>query len=206
MKNRLRSTLLAGLAAGTLATATLTVGGVATLPAAGVEAPPSAPIPRLETLDRGLVAVPTDEGVFLSWRLLAGEASGAGETGLTGTDFVVYRDDVPIATVTDSTNYRDDAGTAASVYRVAPVTAGVEAAASEAAIAMDAGFLDIALQRPEGGVTPAGEEYTYSANDVSVGDVDGDGRYEFIVKWDPSNSKDVSQVGYTGGVYIDTYS
>ena len=37
--------------------------------------------------------------------------------------------------------------------------------------------------------------YTYSANDVSVGDVDGDGAYEYVVKWDPSNSKDVSQRG-----------
>jgi hypothetical protein len=40
---------------------------------------------------------------------------------------------------------------------------------------------------------------------VSVGDVDGDGQYEYVVKWDPSNSKDVSQVGYTGPIYIDTY-
>ena len=40
---------------------------------------------------------------------------------------------------------------------------------------------------------------------MSVGDVDGDGEYEYVVKWDPSNSKDVSQVGYTGPVYIDTY-
>lgn len=36
---------------------------------------------------------------------------------------------------------------------------------------------------PKGGITPAGEEYTYSANDISVGDVDGE--YEYIVKWDP---------------------
>ena len=40
---------------------------------------------------------------------------------------------------------------------------------------------------------------------MSVGDVDGDGVYEYVVKWDPSNSKDVSQVGYTGPVYVDTY-
>lgn len=203
MMNRLRSTLLAGLTAGTLAAA-----GFIALPAAGAEPPgaAAAPVPRLESLDRGLVAVATNEGVFLSWRLLAGEASGAGETGLTGADFVVYRDDEPIATVTDSTNFRDDAGTAASVYRVAAVTAGVEAPASEPAVAMGDGFLDIALQRPSDGVTPAGEAYTYAAGDVSVGDVDGDGQYEFVVKWDPSNAKDVSQVGYTGGVYIDTYS
>lgn len=37
------------------------------------------------------------------------------------------------------------------------------------------------------------------------GDVDGDGQYEYVVKWDPSNSKDVSQVGYTGNVYVDAY-
>ena len=208
MKNTFRSAALTGLAAGSLL-----VGGLVAAPAAGAApqvamnaSPSDAPVPRLESLDRGLVAVTTSEGVFLSWRLLAGEASGAGETGLTGTDFVVYRDGEPIATVTDSTSMRDDAGTAASVYRVAAVTAGVETAPSEPAIGMDDGFLDIPLQRPDGGVTPAGEAYTYSANDVSVGDVDGDGRYEFIVKWDPSNSKDVSQVGYTGSVYVDTYT
>ena len=46
---------------------------------------------------------------------------------------------------------------------------------------------------------------TYSANDCEVADVDGDGEYEYFVKWDPSQSKDVSQVGYTGNAYIDCY-
>ena len=51
-----------------------------------------------------------------------------------------------------------------------------------------------------------GVDYTYSANDLSVGDLDGDGDYEFIVKWDPSNAKDNSQSGYTGNVYLDAYT
>ena len=38
--------------------------------------------------------------------------------------------------------------------------------------------IDLPLRRPAGGVTPAGESYTYAANDMSVGDVDGDGTYE----------------------------
>lgn len=207
MKNTFRSTLLAGLTVATLA-----AGGVVVAPAASAEpsmaaaVPPEGPVPRLESLDRGLVAATTSEGVFLSWRLLAGEASGAGDTGLTGTDFVIYRDGEAIATVTDSTNYRDAGGDAASVYRVAAVTAGIEAAPSTEALAVRDGALDIPLQRPADGVTPAGEAYTYAANDVSVGDVDGDGRYELIVKWDPSNAKDVSQVGYTGSVFVDTYT
>ena len=71
--------------------------------------------------------------------------------------------------------------------------------------AWQSGYYDLPLQKPADGVTPVGEAYTYSANDASVADVDGDGAYEFVVKWDPSNSKDVSQKGYTGPVYLDTY-
>lgn len=151
--------------------------------------------PRLERLDRGLVAATTSEGVFLSWRLLGTEATGSSATGLTGRNFDIYRDGRKIATVTDSTNYLDADGTATSKYRVAGATAKPWAA----------NYRDLPLQRPADGVTPAGETYTYSANDMSVGDVDGDGTYEYIVKWDPSNSKDVSQVGWTGPVYVDTY-
>jgi hypothetical protein len=47
--------------------------------------------------------------------------------------------------------------------------------------------------------------YTYVANDASVGDLDGDGQYEIVLKWDPTNAKDNSQSGYTGNVFIDAY-
>ena len=168
---------------------------------------PTAPAgtPQLEKLDRGLVATSTSEGVFVSWRLLVSEATGATATGLTGTDFTVYRNGAAIATVTDSTNLLDPAGTATSQYSVAPVVGGVEGEASPAVMPWADGYVDLPLQKPADGVTPKGDAYTYSANDMSVGDVDGDGQYEYIVKWDPSNSKDVSQIGYTGNVYVDTY-
>jgi rhamnogalacturonan endolyase len=168
---------------------------------------PSAPAgtPQLEKLDRGLVATSTSEGVFVSWRLLVSEATGSSETGLTGTDFTVYRDGAAIATVTDSTNLLDAAGAPTSQYSVAPVVGGVEGESSPAVSPWANGYVDLPLQKPADGVTPKGEAYTYSANDMSVGDVDGDGSYEYIVKWDPSNSKDVSQIGYTGNVFVDTY-
>ncbi|SDK62381.1 rhamnogalacturonan lyase [Nonomuraea jiangxiensis] len=160
---------------------------------------------RMEQLDRGLVAASTGDGVFLSWRLLGDEVSGHGERGMTGPAFRVYRDGRLLATVTDSTNYRDAAGTAASEYRVAPVTKGREGRRSAPATPWLKSFYDLKLRKPADGVTPAGEAYTYAANDLSVGDVDGDGQYEYVVKWDPSNSKDVSQRGYTGNTYVDTY-
>lgn len=161
---------------------------------------------QLDYLDRGLVAAGTSEGVFLSWRLLGHEASGASANGLTGTDFAVYRDGQKIATVTDSTNFLDPAGTATSKYSVAAVAAGQEVDRSEDVTSWAGNFKDLPLKKPADGLTPRGESYTYSANDMSVGDVDGDGQYEYVVKWDPSNSKDVSQVGYTGPTYVDTYT
>ncbi len=48
-------------------------------------------------------------------------------------------------------------------------------------------------------------EVIYSPNDASVGDLDGDGELEIVLKWDPSDSKDASQQGTTGKVYIDAY-
>lgn len=159
----------------------------------------------MEYLDRGLVAASTSEGVFLSWRLLGSEVTGHGASGMTGSTFNVYRDGVKIAEVSDSTNYKDTGGTKDSSYYVAAVVNGEEVDKSDAVTPWQNAYYDLPLQKPADGVTPAGEAYTYSANDMNVGDVDGDGQYEYFVKWDPSNAKDVSQKGYTGNVYIDAY-
>jgi rhamnogalacturonan endolyase len=62
--------------------------------------------------------------------------------------------------------------------------------------------------RRPGGNSPwmnTSNEYTYSVGDGSMGDVDGDGEYEFIIKWDPSNAHDNSHFGYTGNVLLDCY-
>ena len=66
-------------------------------------------------------------------------------------------------------------------------------------------YFDIPISIPKPVFMPNGEIATYSPNDVVAYDVDNDGMYEFIVKWDPSNSKDNAINGYTGNVYIDCY-
>lgn len=161
---------------------------------------------QLEYLDRGLAAASTSEGIFLSWRLLASEVNGYSESGLTGANFNVYRDGIKIASIDNSTNYLDKEGSAASQYYVSAVVNGQEADQSSQVKPWGNSYYELLLKKPADGITPAGEAYTYSANDMSVGDVDGDGKYEYFVKWDPSNSKDVSQVGYTGSTYIDCYT
>lgn len=162
-------------------------------------------VPQLEKLSRGLVAVKANNGVFVSWRLFRTEVNGFDATGLTGMDFVLYKNGKRLACVAHSTNYMDKAGTSTDRYAVAPVLDGAEGPACKPVRAWEKGYYDLPLQKPAGGVTPAGQPYTYHANDMSVADVDGDGEYEYLVKWDPSNSQDVSIKGYTGRCYIDCY-
>ncbi|WP_416151866.1 rhamnogalacturonan lyase [Salipaludibacillus sp. HK11] len=153
----------------------------------------------MENLDRGLIAMKVEEGVYLSWRLLA--------TDDDQIEFQLYRNDEKITTesIKTSTNFLDEQGTTDSVYQVKCIVQGDEVSKSNKIEVWDTNYLPVPLRKPEGGKTPDGIEYTYSANDASIGDVDGDGEYEIILKWDPSNSHDNAHEGYTGNVYIDTY-
>nr|WP_258881693.1 rhamnogalacturonan lyase [Paenibacillus sp. sptzw28] len=154
---------------------------------------------QMEFLDRGLTAVKTDNGVFVSWRLLG--------TDPKQISFNLYRDGVKLntAAITASTNFLDAEGTTSSSYTVGPVWGGREHKQSEPASVWGQAYRDVPLQKPSDGVTPDGLTYTYRANDASVGDLDGDGKYELVVKWDPSNAKDNAHDGFTGPVYIDAY-
>jgi rhamnogalacturonan endolyase len=148
---------------------------------------------QIERLDRGLVAVPAaGGGNHVSWRLLATDAKGA--------RFTLYRDGKAIARVSgqQATSYLDKTGTSASHYALAARDAGTAVWTN--------GYLSIPLDKPADGRTPDGEIYSYTANDASVGDLDGDGRYELIVKWYPTIAKDNAFSGYTGATLIDAYT
>lgn len=158
-----------------------------------------------EKLNRGVVAIRENPSeVIVSWRYLSSDPIQTG--------FNVYKDgkkltDTP---VTVSTLFRDKNNSQkAAVYEVRPVIKGKETHHIDGTYTLPenapSGYLEIPLQKPANGVTPTGETYTYSPNDASIGDVDGDGEYEIILKWDPSNSRDNSHEGYTGEVYIDCY-
>ncbi|MCH7232807.1 cellulose binding domain-containing protein [Glycomyces sp. L485] len=155
---------------------------------------------EVEALTRGVTVVPSGSGRLVSWRLL-------------GTDdpdvaFNVYRDGAKLnsSPITGATNHLDSGGSSDSQYTVRAVTDGSEGSASAAeAVFNSSGYLDIPIQRPSGGTTPSGESYSYEANDASVADLDGDGTYEYILKWYPSNAHDNAHDGYTGNTYIDAY-
>ena len=152
----------------------------------------------VEKLDRGVVVVPSSSGVLVSWRLLGTESASTG--------FNVYRGSTKLnaSPITASTNYQDTAGSTGSAYSVRAVVNGVEQAAASA-LELTNGYLSIPISQPAGGTTPDGVAYTYEANDGAPADLDGDGQYEIVLKWQPTNAKDNSQSGYTGNTFIDAY-
>lgn len=179
---------------------------------------------QMEQLNRGLIAVKTTadsksgtkDGVYLSWRLLGTES-------LTRQAFDIYRDGTYIHTTEADgpTSWTDPSGTANSEYVVVkedgdpsaetPVkpTTNFNYATDRYSLGNAFTYMDIPLERPE--PNNGGNYYTVSkdvqggANDASVGDLDGDGDYEIVLKWDPTNSKDAAGGGATGRTYIDAY-
>lgn len=152
---------------------------------------------KMEKLSRGLVAVGTESGVYLSWRLLGDECSV--KNIVQAPDFSVYKNGTKIADVTDSTNYLDTSGTISDSYTVA-VESGEQCAS---VIPHTQSFFDIDLEKPEDFIS-GDSVYSYTIGDCSPGDLDGDGEYEIVVKWD-CNPQDNSNSGITGNVLLDAY-
>ena len=149
------------------------------------------PTSQMELLDRGLVVIPIGSTRTLSWRFL-------GTDDESKTTFNILRDGETIVENKYETFYKDTK--AGNSYQIVTLVDGVPVDTTEAVKPWAKNYLTVKLQRPK-----AGSDYDYSPNDCSVGDVDGDGQYEIFVKWDPSNSKDNSQSGITGNVFIDCY-
>jgi rhamnogalacturonan endolyase len=170
----------------------------------------------VEDLGRGVVAVRTTETeVYVGWRLLGTDPAGVAfnlyRTPANGSP--VKLNATPLTATTDFVDATADLGQA-NAYTVRPVLGGAELAASAPYVlpanAPIQQYLAIPLQRPAGGTVqvPAGNPtgtYTYSANDASVADLDGDGEYEIVVKWDPSNARDNAATGISANQLLDAY-
>lgn len=172
------------------------------LMAASLTAQPNYDFTKLkrEHLGRGVIAIRENPStVAVSWRYLSSDPMNE--------SFDIYRNGEKINKhpVKDATFFQDTyTGTEPALYTVKAVKGKTEGSYQLPANA-PAGYLNIPLNRPEAGTTPSGQSYFYAPNDASIGDVDGDGEYEIILKWDPSNAHDNSHDGYTGPVIFDCY-
>lgn len=150
-----------------------------------------------EKLNRAPVAVKTSQGILVSWRSLMSDAEGM--------TFNIYRNGTQIASgISTKTNYLDTAGKAEDDYKVEAVVDGsvVETTETKAWNNMFTSFFAL---RPEPQAATNGTVGYYRPDDMSVGDLDGDGEYEMVLKWMPDNQHDNGQSGYTSPCIIDAY-
>lgn len=184
---------------------------------------------QMEKLSRGLVAANVGNGMLVSWRLLGTDAPQTAfalyRDGKKIVDILGRQ----------GTNYLDKEGKATSKYTVAAVVDSSEGEKAGLSFVFDSTVAShgisfpykvLKLNVPKGGkvldyvdysrwpddvpkpdpdAPPDSEEYSYVSSDASVADLDGDGEYEIVLKWDPTNTKDNSQEGFTGLVFIDAY-
>ncbi len=181
---------------------------------------------QMEYLTRGAIGAVIDGNIYLSWRLLGTEPMN--------TKFNIYCNGEKIINDLNNTNYTHIGGDKNNKYQISAVINGKETAKSDYVTILQGtkdsdlskgnfepvpyAYFDIPIDPP-----PDGDGYTYKnnnmanpvfseprlalggANDASVGDLDGDGEYEIILKWNPSNAHDNSEDGKTGNTYIDAY-
>lgn len=163
------------------------------------------PAAQMENLTRGVVALPASsgQGMFVSWRMFG--------TDDDLTSFCLLRDGTVVRdNIYNKTNYVDSNGNTSSSYQVVTKYKGVPVDTSEVGMSWTGQYLSLPLNRPANGLNIKNYEYSYSPNDCSAADVDGDGEYEIILKWDPSNSqdnghRDSGDDEFTGNVLIDCY-
>lgn len=139
----------------------LSVAAVATL------ALPMAAQRVMDKLDRGLVAVKSDNGVFVSWRVFGEDADAV--------KFNLYRDGTLVnKTPLTVSNFSDTAGTSASKYTVKTVVNGIEQSESKPVATLANDYLEIPISP-----LPSAD---YEPNDATIADLDGDGEMEILIK------------------------
>ncbi|NGO70653.1 rhamnogalacturonan lyase, partial [Streptomyces boncukensis] len=183
------------LAAAALA-GVVVAGGVTAIAGAAEPDAAASTAAQVEPLGRGAVSVPGGDGNLVSWRWLG--------TDPDDVAFNVYRDGTRLndQPLTGATSYLDEGAGPGAAYTVAAVAGGEEGdRATARPLTGPGGSLEVPISKPQGG-----SGYTYQANDASVGDLDGDGELDLVLKWQPTNAKDNAQSGVTGNTVVDGYT
>ncbi|SDL60847.1 rhamnogalacturonan lyase family protein [Segatella bryantii] len=150
----------------------------------------------MDTLDRGLIAVKSTSGVYVSWRIYG--------TEYYGVAYNIYRDGIKLNTVPlYVSNFTDETGNESSKYTVSAVVNGVEQEQSKPVPVWQNDYLVIpkAKRISNDGVTDITDYF--EPNDATFADVDGDGEMEVIIKeWNdvdhnagfPADGKDFDRI------------
>lgn len=174
-----------------------------------------------EKLSRGFVGTASQNGYHLSWRMLPDDKKGA--------SFDIYRETdggkavkVNSKSIKTTSDFVDTSADLSKNNRWTLKSEGKELASWSLKAGKAAPFIEVPVNKPEArdifrvtqrsfgtsdSYNPgdASDRYTFSAGDCSVGDLDGDGEMEIVLKWNPSNMALPERTGVTGNTILDAY-
>lgn len=159
----------------------------------------STPTRAIERLDRGLVALRRSDGaVFLSWRLLAGDPPDLAFRVSRGPSAEGPWRTLHQPPLRAGCNFVDTSPSPDQpFYRVAPADPAADRPAGVTRLTDTIGYVRLPLQGD------------YRAQKVGLGDFDGDGRLDYLVKQPDFNTDPYQQPGYwkrsTGTYKLEAY-
>ncbi len=130
----------------------------------------------LEKLDRGIIALPVrNKEVYVGWRLLETDSGSAAFNvyRISGNNSPLRLNEKPVTSTTDFVD-RNPLKKGTATYFVRSIMNGVEGAPSENTSVNLETSRDSCISVKLGG--------DYSAIKLGVGDLDGDGQYEYVIK------------------------
>ena len=157
-------------------------------------------------LKRGLMALHQSSGNLVSWRARKSDSRNYKFKLYRGTTATIQNTKVNSGNfIMGKTNFLDTSGSAGNYYKLEvydDMNKVIETEVSEPAWSNQTKYITLQGGAP---TDPTSANATYTPNDASFCDMDGDGEYEIIMKWAPSNEKDAASSGTTSPAFYSCY-
>lgn len=163
------------------------------------------PKPGATPLNRGLMAVKVSGGVLVSWRYRATDDPETTRFRLYRGSTLIKNSATPDGTITTRTNWLDAGGGTSSIYKLEVLDADGNVLETQEGIKPWSDQTKYITLEGGAPTDPTSAGATYTPNDASFCDMDGDGEYEIILKWAPSNEKDAASSGTTSPAFYSCY-
>ena len=174
-----------------------------------------------EKLDRGFAGVDTPDGFHLSWRTFPADKQDAPYDIWRSTDGAKALK-ISSKSIKNTGDFFDTSADLSKDNTWILKSGSKELASFSRKGAEGVPYIEIPVQKPSprsifrvtqrsygtsDSYNPGDEsdDYSFSASDCSVGDLDGDGELEIVLKWEPSNASTPERTGLTGVTLLDAY-